>query len=67
MLIQYTFMYNTLGIGRELYRSVVFAYVVVVKLPLGWGIIFSKIVYTIYVGEPELGVTGSLGVIVCVG
>ena len=44
-----------------------FAYVVVVKLPLGWGIIFSKIVYTIYVGEPELGVTGSLRVIVCVG
>lgn len=42
MLVQYTFMHNTLGIGRELYRSVVFAYVVVIKLPLGWGIIFFK-------------------------
>ena len=35
-------MYNTLGIGRELYRSVVFAYVVVIKLPLGWSILFFK-------------------------
>ena len=35
-------MHNTLGIGRELYRSVVFAYVVVIKLPLGWSIIFFK-------------------------
>ena len=42
MLVQYTFMHNTLGIGRELYRSVVFAYVVVIKLPLGWSIIFFK-------------------------
>ena len=42
MLVQYTFMYNTLGIGRELYRSVMFAYIVVIKLPLGWSIIFFK-------------------------
>ena len=42
MLVQYTFMYNTLGIGRELYRSVVFAYVVVIKLPLRWSILFFK-------------------------
>ena len=28
---------------------------------------FSKIVYTIWAGVPELGATGSLGVIVCMG
>lgn len=67
MLVQYTFMHNTLGIGRELYRSVVFAYVVVIKLPLGWSIIFFKNRLYDLGSMPELGATGSLGVIVCVG
>ena len=68
MLVQHTFMHNTLGIGRELYRSVVFAYVVVIKLPLGWSIIFFFKNRLYDLGSmPELGATGSLGVIVCVG
>ena len=67
MLVQYTFMHNTLGIGRELYRSVVFAYVVVIKLPLGWSMSFFKNRLYDLGSMSELGATGSLGVIVCVG
>ena len=67
MLVQYTFMHNTLGIVRELYRSIVFAYVVVIKLPLGWSIIFFKNRLYDLGSMPELGATGSLGVIVYMG
>ena len=52
------------------YGSVVLGAVVwvgVVKLPLGWSIIFFKNRLYDLGSMPELGATGSLGVIVCIG
>ena len=53
-----------------LYGSVVLGaavWVGVIKLPLGWNIIFFKNRLYDLGSMPELGATGSLGGIVCVG
>ena len=53
-----------------LYGSVVLGAAIqvgVIKLPLGWSIIFFKNRLYDLGSMPELGATGSLGVIVCVG